>query len=95
MADVTNGNGGGLRQIAENPGVIAFAQFMQIVGIPVAAWLFLQVWTGIDDLKRVVVDVRLTVKEIQGEQAVRRQVDEDQGRRIRDLERPRWRETNP
>jgi len=83
-----NGNGGhSLRQIADNVVVVAAARAAQIVGVPLAGWLFLQMWGGIADIGKIITDIRLDVRDIKGEQGRLKQVDEDMRDRITRIER--------
>ncbi len=68
MSDLNgNGRAGIAAKIATDPVLIAIARLMQVVGLPAAAWIFLQVWNGLAEIRTTLhaIDTRLAVQEQQ------------------------------
>lgn len=77
-----------VERIATDPVLATAARFMQLVVLPIAAWLFLQVWNGIGDIRDFIhrLDNRIAVEE-------RRSIETD--RRLEFIERQCMTERSP
>lgn len=65
----SGGNGGARASIAtrivSDPVITAIARMVQVVGLPLGAWLFLQVWNGLGETRTLLhtINTRLAVAE--------------------------------
>jgi hypothetical protein len=61
----TNGKTSLAAKIATDPALIAVTRLVQLVVLPVGAWLFLQVWNGLAEIRTTLhaIDTRLAVQE--------------------------------
>ena len=93
-----NGNGASMK-LAQNTAIVLASRAFSIIGVPVAAWLFLQLWNSVDDMRRAFTDVRISVVKMEGilgtEIELRKKSDENTNRRLNVLERDARRSAAP
>jgi hypothetical protein len=89
MSDIP-GNGASLK-LAQNTAIVLASRAFSIIGVPIAAWLFLQVWGSVDDMRKTLVDVRISFVKMEGllgtEIELRKRSDDESDRRLKVLER--------
>ena len=69
-----NGRGRLIADVANHAALVLVARLMAALGVPIAMWLFLEVWNGLEEIEAVVRanQTTITVHEFRIEQGERR-----------------------